>query len=105
MDKQFNEWTFTGEIFYLKELEGEFSASLKLRGSAQREGSFSTQIAEIPCLMQPKLWEQAKTKQIKQYDTVTLAGHLESWSQNSHGKPVRKVMLIADYILDVQYKI
>ena len=105
MNKQFNDWTFTGEIFYLKELEGEFAASLKLRGVAQRKGAVSTQIAEIPCLVQSALWEQIKKKQIKQYDTITLSGHLESWNQNSHGKPVRKIMLIADYITDVKYQV
>lgn len=105
MAKQINVWTFTGEIFYLKELEGEFSASLKLRGTAQRDGAFSMQIAEISCLLQSKIWTQLKEQQIKQYDTVTLSGHLESWNQNSHGKPVRKIMLIADSLVDVQYKV
>lgn len=39
---------------------------------------------------------------IKQYDYVTLSGHIEQWQSNSKGKPVNKIMLIADYVVDTE---
>lgn len=105
MDRQFNEWTFSGEVFYIKELTGEFTGSIKVRGLSQREGAFSTKIVELPCLMQDRLWKQFKEKQIKVYDKITISGHLETWSKNSHGKPVNKTMFIIDYIIDVEYNV
>ena len=40
----FNEWTVSGEVFYLKDLEGEFAASMQLRGVAKRDGVFSSSV-------------------------------------------------------------
>lgn len=96
-----NEWTVSGEVIYLKDLQGEFSASVKLRGVSKREGAFSSQVLEFPCLMQDKLYEKAKKKGLGLYKNATLSGHLESWQKNKNGKDVRKVMFVVDYVLDV----
>ena len=94
-----NEWTVTGEIFYLKELEGEFAASFKLRGTSTREGAYSTQILEFPCLMQKKVWEEAKKQGVAQYKKVTFSGHIESWL---HRGDMRRIMFIVDYVIQVK---
>lgn len=96
-----NEWTVSGEVIYLKELEGEFAASVKLRGVAKREGVFSSQILEFPCLMQKSIYEEAKKKGFAMYKNVTFSGHLESWQKNKNGKDLRRIMFVADYVLEV----
>lgn len=96
-----NEWTVSGEVIYLKDLEGEFAASVKVRGVAKREGVFSSQVLEFPCLMQSKLYEEAKKKGFGMYKKVTLSGHLESWQKNKNGRDLRRIMFVADYVLDV----
>lgn len=92
-----NGWTFTGEIFYLKRLEGEFSISLKLRGSSRRKNAISEQVAEIACLGDDAFFDQFSKKGLKLYDSATISGHMESWMQN--GKASLKVMLIADDVV------
>lgn len=101
MDKFYNEWTFTGDIFYWKELDaGDFTLSLKLRGRACRVGTISGQIAEISCLVDNDLHQLLLDRKIKQYDTVTLQGHIEQWLTSKHGRPLNKIMLIADYLVE-----
>jgi len=97
-----NEWSVSGEVIYLKELQGEFSASVKLRGSSTREGMCSSQILEFSCLMQSRIYEEAKKKGIALYKNATLSGHLESWQKTKNGKDTRKIMFIVDYILEVR---
>ena len=99
-EKIYNEWTFSGEIVNLKELDGEFSASVKLRGFSRRVGASSAQVAEIVCLAEKDLYAEMQRTNVKVYDKITLSGHLEQWLANSKGKPVNKTMLIADYTID-----
>lgn len=99
-EKIYNEWTFSGEIVNLKELDGEFAASVKLRGLSQRVGAASAQVAEIVCLAEKDLFAELKRTNVKVYDKITLSGHLEQWLLNSKGKPVNKTMLIADFVID-----
>ena len=94
-----NEWTVSGRVSYLKELEGEFSASLRIEGKAQREGLFSSQILDFPCLMQNRVYAEAKRKGIAKNRNITLSGHLESWKNSTHANP--KIMFVADYVLEV----
>lgn len=94
-----NEWTVSGEVFYIKDLQGEFAASLRIRGVAKREGLFSSQILEFPCLMQKSVYEDAKKKGLFKFKQVTLSGHLESWKNSTSKNP--KVMFIADYVIEV----
>lgn len=98
-----NEWTVSGEVFYLKELNGEFSGSLKIRGNSTREGAFSSQILEFPCLLQERVWQEAKKKGLALYKKVTLSGHIESW-QKTNSQDARRIMFIADYIIEVGEK-
>ena len=99
-----NEWTVSGRVFYLKEMQGEFSASLKIRGEAKRsDGVYSSQIMEVGCLLPPNVYEQAKKKGLKLNRQLCITGHLETWNHNSKGKPIEdKVMFIADAILEVE---
>jgi len=95
-----NEWTFTGEVFYLKELKGEFGASLRIKGVASRlDATFSSNLCEMGCLLTNEAYEQAKKKHIDMYKNVTVSGHLESWANGTSKNP--KVMFIADYVMEV----
>ena len=95
-----NEWNVTGRIFYLKELKGEFAASVKIEGIAKREdGSFSSQILEVGCLLQRRVWTESQKLGIKVNSKVKLSGHLETWKTSSKSG---KVMFIADDILEVK---
>lgn len=61
--ENFNEWTFSGGIFYYKELdEGEFALSLKLRGVSKRVSAMSVQVTEISCLAEKPLLDELKQR-------------------------------------------
>ena len=95
-----NEWSFTGEIFYLKELNGEFKASVRMRGSASRlDATYTSNLCEIGCLLTSKAYDEAKEKNIGMYKTMTVSGHIESWANGTSKNP--KVMFIADYVMEV----
>lgn len=89
-----NEWSFSGEVFYLKELERDYGASVKIRGVS--EGGFG-RICELSCLIGQDAYKDAMKKGIGQYKKVALSGHMETFIKND--KP--KTMFIADYILEV----
>ena len=99
-----NEWTFSGECFYIKDLEGEFCKSIKIRGRSKRNNSYSEQIAEIGCLFQSDVWKQAEQKGLKQYDFVAIQGHIETWKRMSSGGERIKTMFIADSVISVDNK-
>ena len=90
-----NEWRFSGEIFYLKELEKDYGASVKIRGVS--EGSFAQRECELSCLVGVDAYKDAVKKGIKQYKHVALSGHMETFVKNG----IPKMMFIADYILEV----
>jgi hypothetical protein len=94
-----NEWTFSGEIFYLKELEGEFAISLKLRGTSRRKNAMTEQIAEVSCLGDKDFYAIFKEHGLKLYSKAALSGHMETWIQKAHGKTPTKTMLIADNVV------
>lgn len=54
-----NTWTFTGRVFYLKEMEGDYSCSIKMKGSTN-EGTFKKDIVEFGCLLPKEVWNAAK---------------------------------------------
>lgn len=97
-----NEWSVSGEVFYLKELEGEFAASVKVRGIAKREAGLTSQILEFPCLIERKVYEDAKSRGFSLYKDVNLSGHIESWARENDRKGNMKIMFIADYVMDIQ---
>lgn len=99
MKLSFNEWTVSGEIFYLKELDGEFAASAMIRGTAKRQDVFSSNIMEMKCLMQKNVYNIGKRKGLKLYCNATLSGHLETWS---YGNNKKKVMFITDDVIEVK---
>ena len=94
-----NEWTVTGRVVYLKELQGEFSCSVRVEGKAKRVDVYTSQILKFGCLMQKPVYEDAKKKGIRMNRNVTLSGHLESWQKGSSYTP--KIMFVADYVLEV----
>lgn len=98
MRLSYNEWTVSGRVFYLKELEGEFSASLQLRGEARRLGVYASSVMEMKCLMQKDVYEVAKKKGLVMYCNATLSGHLETWVKKDN----KKVMFIVDDILEIE---
>lgn len=97
-----NEWSVSGEVFYLKELENEFAASVKIRGVAKRESGLSSQILEFPCLIEHRVYEDAKKRGFSLYKHVTLSGHIESWASENKRNGSMKIMFIADYVMDIQ---
>lgn len=99
-----NEWTVAGEVFYLKELEGEFSASVKARGMFQRENESSAKLLEMSCLMQKEVYEDAKRRGLKLYSFARFSGHFETWTRIRGGRQEQKNMLIADYVMDIENK-
>lgn len=99
-----NEWSFGGEIFYLKEVDGEFKYSVKIRGVGQRLNAVSTQPVEMSCLVPADIAKNSK-KTLKLYSNTTMAGHLESFTKfDNKGNVVSKTMFIVDYILDEQVR-
>ena len=90
-----NDWHFSGEIFYMKPLDGEFSGSLKVRGLSKRDGAMSAQLCELSCLVQKRLWDQIREAGIDVYTNVALSGHLETWTNE---KKNTKTMFIADSV-------
>ena len=94
-----NDWNFTGKIFYMKELSGEFCYSLKLRGEALRDGDMASRIVELPCLV-PTSIKNKKIENLKLYDNVTMSGHFETWSKfDINGHINGKSMNIVDCII------
>lgn len=94
-----NEWSFSGEIFYLKELEKDYGASLKIRGTATRkDNSFRSDICELGCLVTRDAWNEAKKKGVKVYKNIAVSGHLETFIKNDGNS---KIMFIAEYIMEV----
>lgn len=91
-----NEWIFSGEIFYLKELTGEFAASLKIRGTAKRQDAMSSQITELSVLVGSRIYEEMTAKGIKIYTQATLAGHMETWADEKKSK----TMFVVDEIIE-----
>lgn len=101
MNLSINKWSVSGTVFYLKEMEGEFACSLKISGTAKRPGVYSSSKLEMPCLMLPEAYNQAKRKglDLSKYQNVSLSGHLESWCNRSSSMP--KVYFICDEVIEV----
>ena len=99
MKESQNTWTFSGELFYIREQEGEFAASLKIRGISRRKNASSSQIAEITCLAEKELYGQFVHKKIDLYKKVIVSGHIETWQRvKDTGKIQVRTMFIADAI-------
>lgn len=90
-----NEFHFSGEIFYLKPMDGEFTVSIRVRGLSSRAGAMSTQICELSCLGQHPVFDSMKQAGIDVYSKVELSGHMETWTDKK-GNP--KTMLILDSV-------
>lgn len=94
-----NEFTFSGELFYKKKLHGEFKYSLKIRGTGQRLGAESSQLAEITCLI-PKTMETGKLENLVLYKNVCVSGHIETFCKQKQNRIIEnKSMFIVDYVL------
>ncbi len=92
-----NEWKVGGEVFYLKELQGEFAASIKIRGNSKRKGEFAPRIFEFGCLMTQAVYDEAVRRGFRLYHKAVLSGHLESWDKG--GSP--KTYFIVDKVESV----
>lgn len=89
-----NKWMFSGELIRLKEFQGEFSYSLKIRGIARRLNSCSTQVAEMVCLVPSALRSDIVFYDVKLYSPVSVSGHIETWEKENS----RKTMFVVDKI-------
>lgn len=91
-----NQWQISGEVTYIKELQGEFGASLQVEGTSKRsENSISIQKIKLPCLMTNKTYKESIKKGLRKFASVQITGHMESWEKN--GKP--KIYFIADSLI------
>lgn len=97
-----NKWTVSGEIVGLKELDGEFGASVRIKGVAKRPELYSSQILEFLCLMTPKVYAAARKKGFTLYKRASVSGHLETWKRETESRMKQKVMFIADYVDKVE---
>lgn len=102
MKNMLNEWVVSGKIFYLKQLSGEFAASVKIRGSSKRDGEFDEDIMELGCLMQKKVYDEAVKKGLTKYCWAVLSGHMESWIKTTEKGQIQKIMFIVDSVEDVK---
>lgn len=93
-----NKWNFSGKIIYIKELEKDFGASLKIRGTASRKDNIFSQPCEVGCLLTKEAYEAAKRKGIDLYKYIAVTGHLESIAK---GNKNPKLMFIAENIMEV----
>ena len=93
----YNQWKVSGDVFRINELQGEFSASVRIRGIAKRPDVFSSNILEFVCLLTPRVYDEAKRLGMERYRSVTMSGHLESWDRGKGSK----VYFIADKIENV----
>ncbi len=97
-----NEWTYTGKVSYMREITGEYCASVKMTGDVKRsDGLYKSDELQIGCVMKADVYEEAKRKGMRIGKSVTFSGHLEIWDKTIHGKPANKLMLVADYVLEV----
>ncbi len=102
---QYNEWTFSGEVIYVKELKNnEFAVSVKMRGASRRLNSSTSQITEFGCLIDKEVYKQALKKGFDKFCYATLGGHIESWIKTSARGDVIKNRFVVDDILDVEKK-
>ena len=65
----YNEWTVSGEVTYIKELDvtNEFACSLKLRGTSRRKGANSSQVMEFGCLLERDTYDEALKKGLDKF--------------------------------------
>jgi hypothetical protein len=96
----YNEWTVSGSVDYIKVLDitNEFSASVKLMGTSRRKNANSSQRVEFTCLMEQDTYDEAVKKGLDKFKWVTLGGHIETWYKND-GTP--KIRFVCDDILEV----
>lgn len=97
-----NKWIVSGEVYSIRELGGEFAASVKIRGEAKRPDVYSSQILEILCLLTPRVYDDAKKRGLELYKTMKISGHLETWKRFVNNKTRQKVMFVADYLEKVE---
>lgn len=87
-----NDFTFSGEVFYLKELvdSKEFSYSIKIRGVAKRDFAITPMICELSCL----ILKNVNIDKVKLHEEVCVSGHIEFWERKN-----KKNMFIVDAII------
>lgn len=102
MIRDCNEWTVSGEVFYLKELDNnEFSASVKVRGKSRRFESDSSQIMEFGCLMDEEIYQIALEMGLDKFKYVTLGGHFETWVKQTSSGDKPRIRFVCDEVLEV----
>ena len=63
-----NEWVFSGELVSMKTQSGEFGASIKIRGSSQRNETASSQICELTSLIPVDVNKQFVHRGVELYE-------------------------------------
>ncbi len=92
-----NYWEFWGKVFYLKELSGNLSYSLKLSGTTNSE--YVSSIVELSCILPAHKKADLVKADVHLYDTVFVSGHFETWvKMNNAGEKTNKLMFIVDNI-------
>ncbi|WP_288983140.1 hypothetical protein [uncultured Treponema sp.] len=96
-----NDFDFSGEIVYIKNLDRGYCKSVIIKGVSNVFDSLSSQTVELKCLIPDRLSKDAG--RINLYDWLSVSGHIEMWSKPCGNGTVRqKIMFIVDYILDIK---
>ena len=87
----FNEWTFSGTVVYLRLLDKDFGASMRLKCDESN--------VEIGCLLTKDVWKIAEKKCVKLGSVITLSGRMENFPNGTSKTP--KTMFIAECVMEV----
>ena len=92
-----NYWEFWGKVFYLKELSGNLSYSLKLSGMTNSE--YVSNIVEVSCIVTADKKNDFLSAGVNLHDNIFVSGHFETWVKiNNAGEKTNKLMFIVDNI-------
>lgn len=89
-----NKWTVEGKVIYLKKLDKDFSASIKIKSFSSLKNHLGSSILEIKCLLSKEVYATAIKNGLQTYINVIAQGHFETWCDKNN----QKTMLIADDI-------
>lgn len=104
--QRLNDWTVSGEVVFIKELEqDEFAASIRIRGYSRRYMNSAPQILEFWCLMDDNVYGQALSMGLDKFVNVTVGGHFETYVKvRDNGKDKSRIMFVCDEVLEVEKK-
>lgn len=98
-----NEWTVSGEVVFIKELEqNEFAASIRIRGYSKRYIDSAPKPMEFWCLLDEAVYSSALSMGLDKFKNITLGGHFETYIKvRETGKDKERMMYVCDEVLEI----